>query len=545
MPAYAMDDAERDSDLGDNSPLIARFPNAEPPRSDDFADQSSESSDESVTRENHRHPAPPPGPMPHHVPPPPPAMGRPLNMRENFESFKTSLHPHLSSLVSLAQGASLSTTNNVFAIAGGTGNFYNPPAFVAPAQPPPPPPQQPVGSASSSSSEGSAAGWSFEEQYKQLYEINDDPQRKEFLDDLFAFMQRRGTPITRLPVMAKTVLDLCELYNLVVARGGLVAVINKKLWQEIIKGLNLPSSITSAAFTLRTQYMRFLYDYECHKKNFSTKAELDVAIEGNKREGRRHSVAANQYAQEVQAQAALSMPQFNRMPSVASYTQHMQPVLPGGGPIPHLPSLPLHPSQYSQRDMENLQKLARMIQEHQREFLRNAESPPSAMDMTQMWWNLYNPQTVNLEPQREALNLAESPSNGIKREASPPPAAPPKRRVTHSSSMSISPSRSPHYRSPIHSPRTARAPRSVSPRTSVSPRAVSPHVSPRVPAHNLPTPPPSLTHSHNGTASILNGASFRITSKGDTSTGDQELNVSIDLNGITYEGILYPSQNGM
>ena len=62
-----------------------------------------------------------------------------------------------------------------------------------------------------------------------------------------------GSPINRLPIMAKQVLDLYELYNLVVGRGGLVEVINKKQWQEIIKGLGLPSSITSAAFTLRTQ----------------------------------------------------------------------------------------------------------------------------------------------------------------------------------------------------------------------------------------------------------------------------------------------------
>ena len=55
--------------------------------------------------------------------------------------------------------------------------------------------------------------------------------------------------------MAKQVLDLYELFNLVTARGGLVEVINKKQWQEIIKGLNLPSSITSAAFTLRTQWV--------------------------------------------------------------------------------------------------------------------------------------------------------------------------------------------------------------------------------------------------------------------------------------------------
>lgn len=72
-----------------------------------------------------------------------------------------------------------------------------------------------------------------------------------FLSRLFFFIL--GTPINRLPIMAKSVLDLYELYNLVIARGGLVDVINKKLWQEIIKGLHLPSSITSAAFTLRTQ----------------------------------------------------------------------------------------------------------------------------------------------------------------------------------------------------------------------------------------------------------------------------------------------------
>ena len=70
-----------------------------------------------------------------------------------------------------------------------------------------------------------------------------------------------GTPINRLPIMAKQVLDLYELYNQVVEKGGLVEVINKKQWQEIIKGLSLPSSITSAAFTLRSQYTRYLVSH--------------------------------------------------------------------------------------------------------------------------------------------------------------------------------------------------------------------------------------------------------------------------------------------
>ena len=81
-------------------------------------------------------------------------------------------------------------------------------------------------------------------------------------------MHNRGTPINRIPIMAKQVLDLYKLYKLVVEKGGLVEVINKKIWREITKGLNLPSSITSAAFTLRTQYMKYLYPYECVLERF-------------------------------------------------------------------------------------------------------------------------------------------------------------------------------------------------------------------------------------------------------------------------------------
>uniref|UniRef100_A0A3P9H961 AT-rich interactive domain-containing protein 3 n=1 Tax=Oryzias latipes TaxID=8090 RepID=A0A3P9H961_ORYLA len=122
-----------------------------------------------------------------------------------------------------------------------------------------------------------------------LYELDDDEKRKEFLDDLFSFMQRRGTPVNRIPIMAKQVLDLYMLYKLVTEKGGLVEVINKKIWREITKGLNLPTSITSAAFTLRTQYMKYLYPYECEKRGLSSPAELQAAIDSNRREGRRQS----------------------------------------------------------------------------------------------------------------------------------------------------------------------------------------------------------------------------------------------------------------
>ncbi|CAK5006575.1 unnamed protein product [Meloidogyne enterolobii] len=130
--------------------------------------------------------------------------------------------------------------------------------------------------------------WSYEDQFKQLYDLSEDTSRKEWLNDWLQFMHKIGKPVTRIPIMAKQVLDLYELYRLVVQHGGLVEVINKKLWREITKGLNLPPSITSAAFTLRTQYSKYLFDYECHRHNFSNIADLQAAVDGNKREGRKN-----------------------------------------------------------------------------------------------------------------------------------------------------------------------------------------------------------------------------------------------------------------
>ncbi|KAJ8343453.1 hypothetical protein SKAU_G00307820 [Synaphobranchus kaupii] len=141
--------------------------------------------------------------------------------------------------------------------------------------------------------DGSRARGEASRDFAKLYELDNDPNRKEFLDDLFTYMQKRGTPVNRIPIMAKQVLDLYMLYKLVTEKGGLVEVINKKIWREITKGLNLPTSITSAAFTLRTQYMKYLYPYECEKKGLSSPGELQAAIDSNRREGRRPSYSTS------------------------------------------------------------------------------------------------------------------------------------------------------------------------------------------------------------------------------------------------------------
>ena len=46
--------------------------------------------------------------------------------------------------------------------------------------------------------------------------------------------------------------------------------------------------------------MKYLYPYECHKQGLSSPSELQTAIDGNKREGRRSTYSSSPYAELIQ-----------------------------------------------------------------------------------------------------------------------------------------------------------------------------------------------------------------------------------------------------
>ncbi|XP_074099466.1 retained isoform X3 [Cotesia typhae] len=376
----------------------------------------------------------------------------------------------------------------------------------------------------------------------KLYEINDDPKRKEFLDDLFSFMQKRGTPINRLPIMAKSVLDLYELYNLVIARGGLVDVINKKLWQEIIKGLHLPSSITSAAFTLRTQYMKYLYPYECEKRRLSTPAELQAAIDGNRREGRRSSYGAygggsgdNMVPRTPSTPGSLALhAQMSPLSLVSALGQHHGAQAIANGSTAHTP-LPYHPHHPQHQQAADYLKMLH------RDFNRGtgATSPPltlkhqgspggsppretrdALVEMSKLtFWNMYNnplygglaqpqmspqtshsphPQATSPEPQREALDLGLRTS---------PTSTSPLRHNSPSSGGSLQ----------VKKDRDSHEPSALSSQKRTLSEDEGPHD--KVPA--------------------LPGTHIKISNRGDGKNGDNSLAVSMEINGMMYQGVLY------
>ncbi|XP_008552851.1 protein dead ringer isoform X3 [Microplitis demolitor] len=409
------------------------------------------------------------------------------------------------------------------------------------------------------------SSWSFEEQFKQLYEINDDPKRKEFLDDLFSYMQKRGTPINRLPIMAKSVLDLYELYNLVIARGGLVDVINKKLWQEIIKGLHLPSSITSAAFTLRTQYMKYLYPYECEKLRLSTPAELQAAIDGNRREGRRSSYGAysggsgdNMLPRTPSTPGSLAlhaqMSPLSLVTALGGQHHSAQSMANGSAahtPLPYHPHHPQHPqgplgqatagpmaggppADFDARVTDYLKLLQRDIQRSigssSPPLIHRQGSPPGSpprdtgnalAEMSRLTlWNMYNnnplygglaqpplspqtshsphPQAASPEPQREALDL------GLR--TSPTSSSP----IRHSSPSSGGSLQIKKDRESLDTTLITSQKRSLS---------------------DDEGPHEKMT--------ALPGTHIKISNRGDGRNGDNSLAVSMEINGMMYQGVLY------
>jgi len=100
------------------------------------------------------------------------------------------------------------------------------------------------------------------ENLQRLYELDDHPERRAWLDKLLGFMEDRGTPISQCPTISKNPLDLYRLYIYTKDRGGYLECTNKKAWKDIAAQLGIgPSS--SGAYTLKKHYGKNLLPFEC------------------------------------------------------------------------------------------------------------------------------------------------------------------------------------------------------------------------------------------------------------------------------------------
>lgn len=98
--------------------------------------------------------------------------------------------------------------------------------------------------------------------FSKLCDMGDEPDRRAFLERLFSFMDEKGTPISIVPAISKQPVDLYRLYHVVREKGGLVEVTKSKKWRDVSGALNIGAS-SSAGFTLRKNYTKYIFPYEC------------------------------------------------------------------------------------------------------------------------------------------------------------------------------------------------------------------------------------------------------------------------------------------
>ena len=143
------------------------------------------------------------------------------------------------------------------------------PAPAAPAPPPAAPPASAAAEPPDVHSEASLAryraavpkiGFALQARGAEIAARTGDP-RADFLADLADFLRENGSEL-KLRRIGGAELDVYGLYNAVLERGGLQAVILSRAFKMVAKALNLPKSCTSAAFILRVEYEKLLYAYE-------------------------------------------------------------------------------------------------------------------------------------------------------------------------------------------------------------------------------------------------------------------------------------------
>uniref|UniRef100_T1IIW8 ARID domain-containing protein n=1 Tax=Strigamia maritima TaxID=126957 RepID=T1IIW8_STRMM len=103
-------------------------------------------------------------------------------------------------------------------------------------------------------------------QMKNVRNAAEIREEEDFLEDLFAFMKDRKTPIERVPHLGFKQINLYLFYSYAQNLGGYEKITSKKLWKQIYDVLGGSPGSTSAATCTRRHYERLLLSYERHMK---------------------------------------------------------------------------------------------------------------------------------------------------------------------------------------------------------------------------------------------------------------------------------------
>ncbi|XP_072169690.1 uncharacterized protein [Diadema setosum] len=89
-----------------------------------------------------------------------------------------------------------------------------------------------------------------------------DMEKDAWLASLHKFMEERGTPINKPPVLGFRDLNLYKLYKLVQDQGGCRKVTDRQVWAHIMTKMGIPVSASPQTYNIHTAYNKYLFAFE-------------------------------------------------------------------------------------------------------------------------------------------------------------------------------------------------------------------------------------------------------------------------------------------
>ncbi|KAM9001452.1 AT-rich interactive domain-containing protein 4B isoform X6 [Sarcophilus harrisii] len=108
-------------------------------------------------------------------------------------------------------------------------------------------------------------------------EIEPFPEEREnFLQQLYKFMEDRGTPINKRPVLGYRNLNLFKLFRLVHKLGGFDNIESGAVWKQVYQDLGIPVLNSAAGYNVKCAYKKYLYGFEeyCRSANIEFQMAL-------------------------------------------------------------------------------------------------------------------------------------------------------------------------------------------------------------------------------------------------------------------------------
>ncbi|XP_009953546.1 PREDICTED: AT-rich interactive domain-containing protein 4B [Leptosomus discolor] len=112
-------------------------------------------------------------------------------------------------------------------------------------------------------------------------EIEPFPEEREnFLQQLYKFMEDRGTPINKRPVLGYRNLNLFKLFRLVHKLGGFDNIESGAVWKQVYQDLGIPVLNSAAGYNVKCAYKKYLYGFEeyCTSANIAFQMALPEKV---------------------------------------------------------------------------------------------------------------------------------------------------------------------------------------------------------------------------------------------------------------------------